>query len=147
MSALDHPSVQRVQATLEAAGLTARVIALIETARRAEDAARAIGTALGSIVKSLVFTIDGRPVMALIAGDRRCDIAALPSALGLEGKARRADAEIVRAATPASRSAASRPSAIRRLFPRRSTPVSGAFKPSTPRPAIRIACFQPRSMS
>lgn len=99
MSALDHPSVQRVQATLEAAGLTARVIALIETARRAEDAARAIGTAPVSIVKSLVFTIDGRPVMALIAGDRRCDIAALPSALGLEGKARRADAEIVRAAT------------------------------------------------
>ncbi len=99
MSALDNPSVQRVQAALEAAGSAARVIALVDIARSAEDAARAIGTALGSIVKSLVFMVDGQAVMALIAGDRRCDIAALPAALGLTGKAKRADAEIVRAAT------------------------------------------------
>jgi prolyl-tRNA editing enzyme YbaK/EbsC (Cys-tRNA(Pro) deacylase) len=37
--------------------------------------------------------------MALVAGDRRCDTAALPGALGLEGKARRADADVVRSAT------------------------------------------------
>ncbi len=99
MTALDNPSVQRVQAALVAAGSTAQIMALAETARSAEDAARSIGTALGSIVKSLVFTIEGRAVMALIAGDRRCDIAVLPSALGLAGKAKRADAELVRAAT------------------------------------------------
>ncbi len=75
------------------------MIALAETARSAEDAARAIGTALGSIVKSLVFTVDGQAVMALIAGDRRCEVAALPRALGLGGKAKRADADVVRAAT------------------------------------------------
>lgn len=96
---LDHPSVQRVQTALEAKGSTARVIALAETARSAEDAARSIGTELGSIVKSLVFTIDGQPVMALIAGDRRCDVKALPGALGLAGKVARADADVVRAAT------------------------------------------------
>lgn len=98
-SALDNPSVRRVQLTLEAAGSRARVIELAETARSAEDAARSIGTALGSIVKSLVFTIGGQPVMALVAGDRRCDTKALPGAFGLTGDAKRADAEVVRAAT------------------------------------------------
>ena len=96
---LAHPAVRRVQAALEAAGSDAQVIALASTARSAEDAAQSIGTPLGSIVKSLVFTVGGAPVMALIAGDRRCDTAALAGALGREGRARRADADAVRDAT------------------------------------------------
>lgn len=98
-SPLDHPAVRRVQAVLEAAGSQARVIALDETARSAADAAASIGTPLGSIVKSLVFAVNGRPVMALVSGDRQCDTKALPAALGLEGKVKRADADAVRAAT------------------------------------------------
>ena len=94
-----HPAVRRVQAALAEAGSEAQVIALAETARSAEDAAASIGTRLGSIVKSLVFTIDGAAVMALMAGDRRCDAKALGRALGREGRVRRADADAVRAAT------------------------------------------------
>ena len=96
---LAHPSVKRVQAALAAADSDAQVIALASTARSAEDAAASIGTPLGSIVKSLVFTVGGGPVMALVAGDRRCDPKALGRALGREGKVRRADADAVRAAT------------------------------------------------
>ena len=95
---LAHPAVRRVQAALAEAGSQAEVIALASTARSAEDAAASIGTPLGSIVKSLVFTVAGAPVMALVAGDRRCDPKAL-GALGREGKVRRADADAVRAAT------------------------------------------------
>ena len=94
-----HPAVRRVQAALAEAGSGAEVIALASTARSAEDAAQSIGTPLGSIVKSLVFTVAGTPVMALVAGDRRCDAQALGQALGREGKVRRADADAVRAAT------------------------------------------------
>ena len=94
-----HPAVRRVQAALAEAGSGAEVIALASTARSAEDAAQSIGTPLGSIVKSLVFTVAGTPVMALVAGDRRCDAQALGRALGREGKVRRADADAVRAAT------------------------------------------------
>ena len=54
---------------------------------------------VGAIVKSLVFEVDGEPVLALVAGDRRCDLAALPAALGRAGAARRCDADRVRAAT------------------------------------------------
>ena len=101
MNPLDNHSVRRVQAALTANGSTARVMALADTARSAEDAARSIGTELGSIVKSLVFVVGDRPVMALVCGDRRCREKALPAALGLDGpvKVKRADADLVRAAT------------------------------------------------
>ena len=99
MSAGGGPSVQAVRDALAAAGSPARVVVLAETARSAEDAAAALNTPLGSIVKSLVFLVGERPVMALVAGDRRCRAKALPGVLGLDGKVRRADAARVREAT------------------------------------------------
>jgi prolyl-tRNA editing enzyme YbaK/EbsC (Cys-tRNA(Pro) deacylase) len=99
MSRLENASVRRVRDALVAAGLEDRVIELSETARSAQDAADSIGCDLGAIVKSLVFAIKGRAVMALVAGDRQCDTAALPAILGLEGKCKRADADLVREAT------------------------------------------------
>jgi prolyl-tRNA editing enzyme YbaK/EbsC (Cys-tRNA(Pro) deacylase) len=98
-SPLDGPSVRRVQAALREAGSAAEVVALAGTARTAEDAARSLGCPLGAIVKSLVFRIEGRAALALVAGDRRCDADALPAALGLAGQATRADADFVREAT------------------------------------------------
>ena len=99
MTMVNSPSVVRVQEALAAAGSDARIVALADTARTAEDAARSVGCELGAIVKSLVFTIGERPVMALVAGDRRCDPAALAACLELPGKVARADAAVVRAAT------------------------------------------------
>lgn len=99
VSVLERPSVRRVKAALEAGGARAEIIALDETARTAEDAAASVGVALGAIVKSLVFTVGGRPVLALIAGDRRCEPEVLGAALGIEGRVQRADADRVREAT------------------------------------------------
>ncbi|MCP4538443.1 MAG: YbaK/EbsC family protein [Chloroflexi bacterium] len=85
----------RVQAALEAAGLDIHIIKLQKSARTAQLAADALGTALGSIVKSLVFLADGEPVLVLVAGDRRAAPAKLKALLN----ARRvmiADAERVR---------------------------------------------------
>jgi prolyl-tRNA editing enzyme YbaK/EbsC (Cys-tRNA(Pro) deacylase) len=99
VSRLARPAVQRVQAALAAKGSRAAVIELAETARSAADAARALNVAQGAIVKSLLFTIDGAPVMALVAGDRRCETRALPKTFGRQGLVLRADAERVRAVT------------------------------------------------
>ena len=99
MSLLEREGVRRVRAALAAARSDAEIIELAETARSAEDAARSIGCELGAIVKSLVFAIDGRPVLALIAGDRRCNQNALADALGLRGTVGRADARVVRDVT------------------------------------------------
>lgn len=96
---LNNASVQRVQQALRDLGSAAQVVELADSARTAQDAANALDTELGSIVKSLVFVVGDRPVMALVAGDRQCDAKALPAALGLEGKVKRADADIVRTAT------------------------------------------------
>lgn len=103
MSNVEEPlsslSVQRVRQALVEAGSRAEVIALAQTARTAEDAARACGVPVGAIVKSLVFEIADDPVLALIAGDRRCDLAALPSVFGRARDAKRCDAARVRAVT------------------------------------------------
>ncbi|MCB9944439.1 MAG: YbaK/EbsC family protein [Geminicoccaceae bacterium] len=99
MSLLERDTVRRVRDALEAAGSGARVIELDETARTAEDAARACGVEVGAIVKSLVFDHEGQAVMALIAGDRRCDTGALRRTLGLPGKLGRADPDLVKRAT------------------------------------------------
>ncbi len=98
--ALENASVRRVRAALKDLGAVGEVVALSDTARTAQDAAAAIGCPLGAIAKSLVFVVDGHPVMALIAGDRRCAATALAEALGTPGaKVKRADADVVRAAT------------------------------------------------
>lgn len=99
MSKLEHPAVMRVQAALREKGSTAAVVELDDGVPTAEAAAAALGTELGAIVKSLVFTIDGDAVMALISGDRRCDTKALPQALGRSGLVMRPDADRVREAT------------------------------------------------
>ncbi len=96
---LERESVRRVQTALRTGGSDARVIVLSDTARTAEDAANALDCELGAIVKSLVFTVGPQPVMALVAGDRRCNDKRLKAIFGLSGKVRRADAETVRQAT------------------------------------------------
>jgi prolyl-tRNA editing enzyme YbaK/EbsC (Cys-tRNA(Pro) deacylase) len=69
-----------------------------ESTRTAAEAAAAIGVQLGQIVKSLVFTVDGVPVMALVRGDRQLAEVKLALAAGGE-EARRPDAATVREAT------------------------------------------------
>lgn len=66
--------------------------------RTAADAALAIGVDLGQIVKSLVFSVDGEVVVALMSGANLCDEEKLARAAGGR-EARREDAETVREAT------------------------------------------------
>ena len=66
--------------------------------RTAEDAAAAIGCAVGQIVKSLVFVADEEPFLALTAGSNRADPERLAALLGAGG-VRRATAEEAREAT------------------------------------------------
>ena len=91
-------SVQRVENYLRECGLEITVLEMDGSTRTAQLAAQAIGTELGSIVKSLVFLADGEPTLVLVAGDRRADPGKLKSLLG----ARRvmiADADQVRQST------------------------------------------------
>lgn len=52
----------------------------------AQEAADAVGCALGQIVKTLFFVAEGRPTMVLAAGDRQVDTALLAPILGVGRK-------------------------------------------------------------
>lgn len=93
-----HRNVARVVAAADELGLTVTTREFPEGTRTAEDAARAIGCEVGQIVKSLVFLLDGTPVMALVSGRNRLDERRLAAALDGE-VVRRADAAVVREAT------------------------------------------------
>lgn len=92
-----HPNVARVQEALARSGLTTSVRRYPEGTRTAADAARAVGTVVGAIVKSLVFMVGDEPLLVLTSGANRVDTVALSRHLGQA--VRRADAEEVRAAT------------------------------------------------
>lgn len=66
--------------------------------KTAVDAARAVGCEVSQILKSLVFEVDGEPVLALVPGDRRLDVARLAGAAGGR-RARRASLNRVKEAT------------------------------------------------
>ncbi len=89
-----HPTALKVQERLRRNGLDVEVRELSDSTRTAAEAAAAVGVEIGQIVKSLVFTRDGRdPFLVLCAGDRRVD------AGRLGGDVRSARADEVRTAT------------------------------------------------
>ena len=77
-------SAQRVQAALLAAGVAVQVIELAVAARTSQQAADALGIAVGQIAKSLIFRAvsSGCAVLVIAAGDRRVDEARVAAALG-----------------------------------------------------------------
>ena len=93
-----HPNVTRVADAGRAAGLEIAVTRFPEGTRTAADAARAIGCSVGQIVKSLVFVVADRPLLALVSGSNRVDMDRLAAAAG-GGVARRATGDEARAAS------------------------------------------------
>ena len=90
-------SVERVRLALAQAGVETRIEEFPASTRTAQDAATAIGTSVGQIVKSLVFYAGEAPVLALMSGSNRLDTDRLA---GLTGAViRKAGAEEVRMAT------------------------------------------------
>jgi len=91
-------SVDRVRDYFVQRGIDITIKELPSSARTAQLAADAVGAPLGSIVKSLVFVADGRPILALVAGDKRADPAKI-ARLANAQTAQIANADQVRAAT------------------------------------------------
>ena len=93
-----HPNVARVVDAGKALGLYIQTRRFPEGTKTAQDAADAIGVAVGQIVKSLVFAVDGEIVMAYVSGANQLDEKKLAIAAG-GAKCARVDADAVRAAT------------------------------------------------
>jgi prolyl-tRNA editing enzyme YbaK/EbsC (Cys-tRNA(Pro) deacylase) len=93
-----HKHAQRVQEALRSAGSDARVVELPVSTRTSAEAAAAIGVEVGQIAKSLVFVVDGAPVVAVLSGVDRLDVEKLRVVRG-GARVDRADADAVREAT------------------------------------------------
>jgi len=99
--------VQRVAALLQTLGHPHAPVMLADAARTAQQAADALGVALGQIAKSIVFrrkggaageggTVDETAVLVITSGDLRVDEKKVEA---LVGKLGRADADFVKART------------------------------------------------
>ena len=94
--------VQRVADFLQKAGHSHQPVMLDDAARTAQQAADALGVALGQIAKSIIFRrkSDDAAVLVITSGDKRVDEAKV-QALVCEGTAKlgRADADFVKSKT------------------------------------------------
>jgi prolyl-tRNA editing enzyme YbaK/EbsC (Cys-tRNA(Pro) deacylase) len=93
-----HPNVARVAHALKDAGATGEPQELSDPASTAATAATQLGCPVGAIANSLVFAVDGEPLLVLTSGAHRVDtrlVATLVGAPSLE----RADADFVRTHT------------------------------------------------
>jgi prolyl-tRNA editing enzyme YbaK/EbsC (Cys-tRNA(Pro) deacylase) len=91
-------SVQRVARVLQDKGHPHSPVMLDDAARTAQQAADALGIAVGQIAKSIIFRrkSDDAAVLVITSGDRRVDEKKVDA---LVGKTGRADAEFVRTKT------------------------------------------------
>ncbi|WP_191412369.1 MULTISPECIES: YbaK/EbsC family protein [unclassified Salinibacterium] len=78
-------------------GLEPEIREFPEGTHTAQEAADALGCPVAAIVKSLVFTLDGEPLLVLTSGSNRVDVDALSVRLG--GVLGKADAKLVKQAT------------------------------------------------
>ena len=90
--------VQRVAAALQAKGHPHAPRMLDSSARTAQEAADALGIAVGQIAKSIIFRrkSDDAAVLVITSGDKRVDEKKVDAIVGRTG---RADAEFVKAKT------------------------------------------------
>ena len=94
--------VQRVAEFLQAKGHAHLPVMLNDAARTAQQAAEALGVAVGQIAKSIVFRrkSDDAAVLVVTSGDRRVDEKKVEALVCIDGKRLgRADAEFVKART------------------------------------------------
>ena len=91
----EHPSITSFRATLERLGGTGRLVVLPDSVHTAVLAAQALGCEVGAIANSLVFDVDGSPVLILTSGAHRVNTPKVAAELGVP-KLARADAQFVR---------------------------------------------------
>ena len=74
MSLLDKEPVERAEKFLKGFDQSLEVIILENSARTAQDAAKALDCNVGAIVKSLLFRAGDDFILCLVAGDKRCSL-------------------------------------------------------------------------
>ena len=74
MSLLDKEPVKRAEKFLKNFDRSLEIVILENSARTAQDAAKALDCNVGAIVKSLLFRAEDDFILCLVAGDKRCSL-------------------------------------------------------------------------
>jgi prolyl-tRNA editing enzyme YbaK/EbsC (Cys-tRNA(Pro) deacylase) len=93
----EHPAVDRVREALRRHGLDPEIRWFDDATTTAQAAAEALGIPVGAIANSLIFTLDGEPLLVLTSGAHRVDADWLGKRLG--GTIGRASKDVVKRAT------------------------------------------------
>lgn len=97
MANIDHPAVQLVRGALADRGVAPEIVWFDEAATTAHAAAASLGIDVGAIANSLIFVLDGEPILVLTSGAHRVDTEWLGMRLG--GILGRAPKDVVKKAT------------------------------------------------
>src|SRR5436190_22712996 len=87
----EEPAIARVREAAARRGVALDIVVMDASAHTAADAAAAVGAGLGQIVKSLVFVVPDAggtglvPLICLVSGTNRVDVARLATATGEPG--------------------------------------------------------------
>jgi prolyl-tRNA editing enzyme YbaK/EbsC (Cys-tRNA(Pro) deacylase) len=93
---LEKSAVKRALHAMSILGMPGEIKVLTESARTAQDAANALGIAVGQIASSLVFRLpNGDPILVVTSGRHRVDTNLVAKQLGVEFL-NRADADFVK---------------------------------------------------
>jgi len=91
----DHPSISRFREEHQRRGGTGEVVILPDAVHTAALAAEALGCEVGAIANSLLFDVQGAPVLILTSGAHRVDTERVAATIGVPAL-RRAKPDFVR---------------------------------------------------
>ncbi|WP_107704831.1 YbaK/EbsC family protein [Nocardioides allogilvus] len=86
--ASEHPAIRSFRDDLHRRGGSGDVVILPDSVHTAALAAAALGCEIGAIANSLVFDVDGSPVLILTSGAHRVDTAKVAERIGVDALTR-----------------------------------------------------------
>ena len=93
-----HPNGERVRAALDGRGVTSPIVETLDPSPTAAAAAAQLDIDIGQVANSLIFDVDGDPILVMTSGAHRVDTRRLAQFLGAN-EVRRPDAVFVRTHT------------------------------------------------
>ena len=84
MTLLDKEAVKRVEKSLNNFDPKMSIVTLSTSARTASEAASSLGCDVGAIVKSLLFKIENRFILCLVAGDKKASLNKIKKTLNIK---------------------------------------------------------------
>lgn len=99
MSTAAEKAIDAVRAAVKAANVAAKIRPCKTAPKSVAEKAAAVKADTGAIVRAEMYTIDKKPVLVLLSGERTCRTDQLPRVFFMKGEIAKASADLVRKTT------------------------------------------------